>query len=153
MKIEWKIEKKRGNYRPVLKYGITLEDFEVDLAVPQVVLEEALPCPPSAWRSFCYPGQDERADTPTEWHRLVTPSHKQGTAHGELTLPWRGPEAGFDDVREAFERLRRDFEAVLVKTHDSSPLDIVENLELSEETRKHIAVGVASARFLSAVGF
>ncbi len=153
MKIEWKIEKRRGNHRPVLKYAIALEPFEVDLAVPQVVLEEAIARPPSAWRSFCYPGEDERAGVLLDWYRLVTPSHKKGTESGELTLAWRNPESGFDDVKEAFVRLRYAFEQTLTNAHDSAPLEIVENLELSESTRKHIAAGVASARFLAAVGF
>ncbi|WP_319468407.1 hypothetical protein [uncultured Pseudodesulfovibrio sp.] len=153
MKIQWEILKKRGNHRPVLKYEIELESFEVDLAVPQVVLEKAVARPPSSWRSFCYPDEDERAGAALDWYRLMTPSHKSVTESGSLVLPWRAPGGGFDDVKTAFFRLRKDFELVLAKAHDSAPLEIVEHLELTEDTRKHIAAGVASARFLSAVGF
>ena len=153
MKIAWKIEKKRGNHRPVLSYDIELEPFEVDLAVPQVVIDAAVPKPPSAWRSFCYPGEDERAGASLEWHMLMTPNHEKGACSGKLTLPWRSPEAGFEDIDMAFARLRRDFESTLNNAHDSAPVEVVEQLELTEDTRKRLAAGVASARFLAAVGF
>lgn len=153
MKIQWSIQKKRGNHRPVLSYEIELEQFEIDLAVPQVVLDNALPKPPSSWRSFCYPDEDERAGKGLDWYRLMTPSHKTAVSTGKLTLPWRTAESQFEDVEVVFARLRRDFEDVLAKANDSAPVEIVEHLELTETTRKHIAAGVASARFLSAVGF
>ncbi len=153
MKVEWTIQKKRGNHRPVLKYTIKLEPFEIDLAVPQVVIDDAIAKPPDAWRSFCYPGEDERAGADMDWYPLMTPSHKIGETSGSVTLPWRDPDYDYDDVRTAFHRLRRDFEMVLTSAHDSAPVDVVENLELTEDTQKHIAAGVASARFLSAVGF
>ncbi len=153
MKIEWSIQKKRGNHRPVLNYEIELERFEIDLAVPQVVMDNAIAKPPFSWRSFCYPNEDERAGVELTWYRLMTPSHKLITTSGRLVLPWRGSEDSYDDVKVAFMRLRRDFELVLASTNDSAPVEVVEHLELTEGTRKHIAAGVASARFLSAVGF
>jgi len=153
MKIEWTVQKKRGNHRPVLKYFIELESFEVDLAVPQVVIDAAIARPPSSWRSFCYPGEDERGDGTLDWYRLMTPSHKMGKISDSLMLPWRGQSNDFVDVKAAFERLRNNFESVLKNTYESAPLDIVETLDLSEGIRKHIASGVASARILSAVGF
>lgn len=153
MKIEWSIHKKRGNHRPVLKYEIRLEQFEIDLAVPVVVLDHAIAKPPAAWRSFCYPGEDERGNVELGWHTLMTPSHKQEVTAGSLTLPWRRPDNDFTDVKMAFSRLRRDFERTLANAHDSAPVDVLEHLELTEDTRKHIAAGVVSARFLSAVGF
>lgn len=153
MKIQWEIRKRRGYHRPVLKYGIELEPFETDLAVPQVVLEKAIVKPPSAWRSYCHPGQDERGGAPLGWHRLMTPSHVRKAFEDTLILPWRGPGGMFTDVADAFARLRRDFELVLTAAYDSAPLDIVSELELTDATRKHIASGVASARFLAAVGF
>ncbi|WP_285906467.1 hypothetical protein [Pseudodesulfovibrio pelocollis] len=153
MKMQWEIRKRRGYHRPVLSYSIELEPFEIELAVPQVVLDKAVVRPPSAWRSFCHPGQDERAGALPGWHRLMTPSHVM-KSHGEtLTLPWRGPGATFGDVEEAFSRLRRDFEMVLTAAYDSVPLDIVCELELTDATRKHIASGVVTARFLAAAGF
>nr|WP_321258479.1 hypothetical protein [uncultured Pseudodesulfovibrio sp.] len=153
MKIEWTVQKKRGNHRPVLKYSIELESFEVDLAVPHVVVDTAIARPPSSWRSFCYPGEDERGNGTLEWYRLMTPSHKMGRISESLTLPWRGQSNDFVDVKAAFERLRHSFETMLKNAYESAPLQIVENLDLSDGTRKHIASGVASARILSAVGF
>jgi len=153
MKIEWTVQKKRGNHRPVIKYTIELEQFEIDLAVPQVVIDKAIVKPPSAWRSYCYPGEDERNGASLEWYRIMTPSHKKGAISDSMTLPWRSPDTGFDDVKMAFDQLRKDFEQTLTSAYDSAPLDILENLDLTEETRKHIVCGVASAKILSAVGF
>jgi len=153
MRMQWEIRKRRGYHRPVLIYSIELESFEIELALPQVVLEKAVVKPPSAWRSYCHPGQDERAGALPGWHRLMTPSHVMKTFGETLTLPWRGPGATFGDVDEAFARLRRDFEMVLTAAYDSAPLDIVSGLDLTEATRKHIASGVVSARFLAAAGF
>lgn len=152
MKIVWDIQKKRGNHRPVLNYEITLEPFEIELAVPQVVLRAAIVRPPDSWRSYCYPGEGERGDAPLEMYTLMTPSHKLGSVSESLTLPWRVSGSGYADVKAAFARLRKNFEMVLANAHDSAPIEIVENLELTAETRNHIAAGVASARFLAAVG-
>ncbi|WP_419785950.1 hypothetical protein [Pseudodesulfovibrio sp.] len=153
MKIDWTIAKRRGNHRPVLKYTIELEDFETALAVPQVVLEDALVRPPSSWRSYCYPGADERFGPCSEHYRLMTPSHGQRVLSDSLTLGWRPPADAFDDVRRAFKRLRDDFEGALRNAYESAPLDIVEHLELTRETREHIARGVAAAKFLAVAGF
>ncbi|BCS88112.1 hypothetical protein [Pseudodesulfovibrio sediminis] len=153
MNIQWSIHKKRGNHRPVLTYEIELEPFEIDLAVPQVVIDNALPKPPSSWRSFCYPDEDERAGEALDWYSLMTPSHKQVMNSGKITLPWRSQGSRFKDIEVAFTRLRQDFELVLACANDSAPVEIVEHLELTENTRNKIAAGVASARFLSAVGF
>ncbi len=153
MKIQWSVHKKRGNHRPVVKYSIELEQFEKDLAVPQVVLDSAISRPPNAWRSFCYPGEDERVGASLDWYRLMTPSHKAGEISDSLVLAWRGPDNEFIDVKAAFELLRHNFELVLKNAYNSAPLEIMENLHLSERTRKHIVSGVTSSRFLAAVGF
>ena len=153
MKIQWEIIKRRGNHRPVLKYEIELESFEVDLAVPQIVLDSAVSKPPSSWRSYCYPGEDERGGASLDWYRLVTPSHKKGKVAESLTLAWREPSNDYVDVKAAFERLLHHFELALKSAHDSAPLDLVESLDLTAGTRKHIACGVAKAKILSAVGF
>jgi hypothetical protein len=153
MKIHWEINKKRGNHRPVLLYTLELEPFERDLAVPRVVLDTAISKPPSAWRSYCYPGEDERAGAELDWYRLMTPSHKDGKIEAKLTLAWREPGNRFVDVAAAFERLRHSFEAVLKSAHDSAPLDLVESLDLSEVTRDYIVNSVARAKILAAVGF
>ena len=153
MQIHWEIIKKRGNHRPVLKYELELEQFEKDLAVPQVMIEQAVARPPSSWRSYCYPGVDERGGGAMEWYRLMTPSHKDGKASGSLTLPWRALPSEFVDVTAAFERLRHDFELVLKSAYDSVPVEIDEGFGLTEETRRHLVCGVARAKILSAVGF
>ena len=153
MQIHWEIVKKRGNHRPVLKYAIELEQFEKDLAVPRVLLEEGVPRPPSSWRSYCYPGEDERGGGAMERYRLMTPSHKDGKVSGSLVLPWRAQPDGFADVKAAFERLRHDFELALRSAYDSAPVELAEQVGLTEATRRHLVCGVAKARILSAVGF
>ena len=49
MRITWKIEKKRGNLRPVLTYTVTLEDFERQLATPPLSITSLIPEPPQSW--------------------------------------------------------------------------------------------------------
>ena len=83
----------------------------------------------------------------------MTPSHKQRKVSDSLTLAWRGADNEFVDVQAAFERLRHDFEAALRMAYDYAPLEFVETLELTRQTREHIVCGVAKARLLSAVGF
>ena len=43
MKINWKIEKQRGNFRPVLKYSISLEEHEKAIAMHAVNIESSIP--------------------------------------------------------------------------------------------------------------
>ncbi len=152
MIIEWKVTKKRGNHRPLLSYTIRLEDFERDLAVPQVVMESCIERPADGWRSYCYPNQAERRGGSGENYRLLTPDHKLGEICDTLRLSWR--ESGeYPEIEESFVRLRKQFELVLKSAYDSRPVECEGRMELSEEARKYIAGGVAAQRFLQAVGF
>lgn len=151
MILEWTIRKKRGNYRPMLEYSISLESFERNLAVPQVVLDSSIPRPPQGWTNHCHPGHAERAGLPCETYRLHTPSHKQGKLSDSLRLPWR-EDGEYPEVETSFRLLREHFEIVLKNTYDSQPFEQSGRLELSGETRRHVATGVAAQRFLQAVG-
>lgn len=152
MIIEWNLKKKRGNLRPVLTYTIKLEDFEKELALPQVVLESTIPQPPESWSASCLPGKCERGDFDCIAYRLYTPDHKKGEVEGKLTLPWR-KNSDYPEIKESFLKLRENFESVLKEAYDSHPVDMDGKLELSEKTRSHIASGLVSQRFLKAAGF
>lgn len=152
MIIEWNLNKKRGNFRPVLTYSIKLEDFEKELGLPQVVLESSIPEPPESWSASCLPGKNERNGKNCTTYRLYTPDHKKGEVEGKFTLPWR-TDSNYSEIKASFLKLREDFETVLKEAYDSHPVDIEGKLELSEETRRHIASGLVSQRFLKAAGF
>ncbi|HAS87928.1 MAG TPA: hypothetical protein DCS48_01270 [Desulfovibrio sp.] len=152
MIIEWNLNKKRGNFRPVLTYSIKLEDFEKELGLPQVVLESSIPEPPESWSASCLPGKNERNGKNCTTYRLYTPDHKKGEVEGKFTLPWRA-NSDYPEIEASFLKLREDFETVLKEAYDSYPVDIEGRLELSEETRRHIASGLVSQRFLKAAGF
>lgn len=77
MLIEWKISKRAGHLRPKLYYCITLEDFEVALAVPMVCMRSTIPKPPDAGQHYVWPGTKERGqEVFEEVYELCTPSHK-----------------------------------------------------------------------------
>ena len=91
MRITWKIEKKRGNLRPVLTYTVTLEDFERQLATPPLSITSLIPEPPESWQEHCWPGQHERAGQDDAGERpcyqLSIPSHKGRHGSQSLRLP------------------------------------------------------------------
>ena len=152
MVIEWNINKKRGNFRPVLTYTITLENFEKELGLPQVIMESSIPEPPDSWSASCLPGKCERSGEKCSNYRIYTPDHKKGVVEGKFILPWRD-NSDYPEIQESFTKLRINFEMVLKEAYNSQPVDISGRLELSEETRKYIASGLVSQRFLEAVGF
>ncbi|WP_419779051.1 hypothetical protein [Maridesulfovibrio sp.] len=152
MIIEWNINKKRGNFRPVLSYSIKLEEFEKELGLPQVVMESTIPEPPNSWSASCLPEKCERSGETCSTYRLYTPNHKKGEVEGKFTLPWR-TDSDYPEIQDSFTRLRDHFEIILKEAYNSHPVDLNGRLELSEETRKYIAGGLISQRFLEAVGF
>ncbi|PIE68814.1 MAG: hypothetical protein CSA21_05700 [Deltaproteobacteria bacterium] len=153
MKITWKIEKKRGNFRPILSWTITLEPFEQELAVSRVEVTTTIPKPPTAWESFCYPGVNERAEGWTCQDCLIldTPGHKTGSSSGSTRLPWR-ENREYPEVEEGFTALRDAFEQELMAVYDSLPMHETGALENSSEARKHLAPGFAAQRLLCVVG-
>ena len=112
MRITWKIEKKRGNLRPVLTYAVTLEDFERELATPPLSITSLIPEPPESWQEHCWPGQHERAgqDTPDDrpCYQLSIPSHKGRHGSQSLRLPWRENNS-YPEVEASFRLLREAF--------------------------------------------
>ncbi|MDQ7831627.1 MAG: hypothetical protein RDU30_07840 [Desulfovibrionaceae bacterium] len=152
MRIEWSIEKKRGNLRPVLRYHVILERHEEHLALPMVRVASTIPEPPSSWQAFCYPDQLERAGTPpVGCYLLETPNHKRKSGGAELRLPWR-PDNSYPEVAESFAALRAAFEAELASAHNSAPMQLRGELELRPTLREAIAPAVVAERLLKLVG-
>ena len=151
MHIEWSITKKRGNYRPVLNFTITLSDFENGLAMPAVRVQSTIPKPPETGWTHCWPGQFERGDrVPEECYLLMTPSHKSRKSTESLRLPWR-EDNEYPEVEESFALLRQAFEAALAKSSQSAPMSAKGSLETTAATKKTIAPAFAAERILQVV--
>lgn len=152
MNIEWSITKKRGNHRPVLRYSISLTEFEKSLCMPAVRIESTIPKPPDASWVYCWPGQNERGDwTPTERYLLMTPSHKTGESSESVKLPWRKGN-DYPEVEASFTALRGAFERTLAEASDSPPMNETGRLETSGLAKKTIAPAYAAERILKVVG-
>ncbi|MFW5735274.1 MAG: hypothetical protein ACOCWR_09450 [Oceanidesulfovibrio sp.] len=151
MNIEWTLSKKRGNFRPVLSYTITLTDYEKSLGVPAVRIQSTIPKPPDAGLAYCWPGQNERSEwTPAEFHLLMTPPHTDGTITKSIKLPWREGN-GYPEVDESFGLLRDSFERVLAESSASCPMIETGRLELSGKATSEIAPAFAAERILRAI--
>lgn len=151
MIITWNIAKKRGNYRPVLTYVVTLSEFERALCLPCVCIESTIPKPPESSWTYCWPGRNERGIwSPTSWYPLRTPSHKDGSSTTSLKLPWR-EENMYPEVEESFAFLRQAFEQAVTQALGSAPMDVRGNLETSAVLRQAMAPAFAARRILQAV--
>ena len=133
MRITWKIEKKRGNLRPVLTYTVTLEDFERQLATPPLSITSLIPEPPESWQEHCWPGQHERAGQDDAGERpcyqLSIPSHKGRHGSQSLRLPWR-EDNSYPEVEASFRLLREAFASELERAGASRPMHEENSLEL-----------------------
>ena len=150
MRIEWKIDKKRGNMRPELTYSVTLEEHEKNLAVPPLRIASTIPKPEDCWQEYCYPGQMERAATPAataEWYDLETPAHRGGARHQSLRLPWRG-DNDYPEVEASFITLREALEAEIARAYASSPMREERALHTSDAAKAAVAPAVLAERFL-----
>ena len=148
MKIEWNIVKKRGNYRPVLHYTVTLNEFERSLCLHAVRVESTIPKPPEASWTYCWPGQNERGPwTPSAWYCLMTPSHKDGKFSDSLKLPWREGNA-YPEVEASFAALRTAFETALGQALDSAPISDAGRMETSGTMRQVMAPAFMAQRIL-----
>ncbi|MDL2269669.1 hypothetical protein LJC71_07830 [Desulfosarcina sp. OttesenSCG-928-A07] len=152
MQIEWIIEKKRGNYRPVLKYSVALEEHEKAMALPPVSILSAIPKPEADHKGYCYPGQHERSDAPEKqipkaFHTLDVPSHQGHSWTHCLRLPWRADNE-YPEVEASFQQLRCAFEKELESAYASTPVKISQSLKTSGAAKTTIAPGVLAERFL-----
>ncbi len=151
MNIMWNLSKKRGNFRPVLRYTISLNEFEKNLCMPAVRIQSNIPIPPEAGWVHCWPGDYERGDwQPSEYYFLMTPSHKSWSVTEEIRLPWRASN-NYPEVEESFTQLRAAFENVLQESCESKPLKTHGTLESTAAAKKCIAPAYAAERFLQVV--
>ncbi|MCW7754353.1 hypothetical protein OOT00_10180 [Desulfobotulus sp. H1] len=151
MEICWKIEKKRGNYRPVLSWVITLEPAEKELAMAPVAVDTGIPMPHDYWESHCYPDKNERRGLPARgaWE-VITPSHKAARSEGRMVLPWRKDNL-YPEVEEGFSRVRAVMEKALTRAAVSLPMNDEGKMELRNMAKKRLAAGLTADRMLSGV--
>lgn len=150
MKIEWSIQKKRGNLRPTLSYSFIVEKFEKELALPPVRIISTIYEPLEAWQEHCYPEQYERADTPQykEYYTLEIISHKGHLWPQKIRLPWR-EDNNYPEVEESFKRLRDAFESELARANASKPMEENASLQITDHANEVIAPAILAQRFLS----
>ncbi|PID75925.1 MAG: hypothetical protein CSA20_04180 [Deltaproteobacteria bacterium] len=150
MNIRWNIDKKRGNYRPTLKYVISLEEHERAIAMQSIQIESLIPRIPEPGKGWCMPGENERAEgwQPKEFHYLSVPWFKTGQHSDFLYLPFRD-SGDYPEVEESFVLLRQRYEEVVRKTYRWEPIKQSGELETSPETKKAIAARLAAMQMLS----
>jgi len=149
--IEWTISKKRGNFRPVLHYTMRLTDFEKSVGMPAVRVQSTIPRPPDPGLTYCWPGQNERAEwTPAEHYLLTTPPHTVGEANERIKLPWREHNL-YPEVEESFLLLRAACELALRESAGSEPMQAEGRLETSGEAKKCIAPALVAERILQVI--
>ncbi len=149
MKIQWKIEKKRGNIRPILKYSFVIENYERSLALPPIRICSSIAEPMDSWQEHCYPNTHERADIPQYqgFYTLEIISHKGKNWTQSLRLPWREDNA-YPEVEASFELLRKTFEEELLRADASEPMEEEHQLHISQDAQQTIAPTVFAEKFL-----
>lgn len=157
MKITWNITKKRGNWRPKLTVTVQLEEWEQDLALmsDEFQIKTGIPLPPGSWKSHCYPGEKERAAEELATQSFYTIGLRLGGSRTEwkANLPWRpGARPEYPEVEEAMHQLRDEIESLIKEAYDSEGWEAGGELGLTEETKRHVAPGVAARRMLKVVG-
>lgn len=153
MIIKWTITKERGNFRPSLHYAITLEDFEKALAVNALTIKSEIPKIPNPHLRHCLPGTNEREPgwKPYDFHFISVPYFKTGERGECIRLPFR-ENGGYPEVEASFKRLRCEYEKIVRQAYDHKPLNETNELDMSPETRRHIAANVFSSRLLDLYG-
>ncbi len=150
MKIKWEIEKKRGNFRPSLKYMIILEDFEKELGVDMVNLQSTIPKIDSPHIDHCFPDCHERKRCwqPKDYHWLSTPFFKDGATSGFIRLPFR-ENGEYPEIRQSFDKLRSQHEKLVREAYSKRPVEQTEELDFTDKTREAIAAALAAKKMLA----
>ncbi|WP_051957960.1 hypothetical protein [Desulfobacter vibrioformis] len=152
MKVNWKIRKKRGNFRPRLTYTISLDAYEKKLAIHAVQVESHIPMIPGSHLSYCLPGEHERSMSwkPDRYHVLQVPYFKDGYIDGFIRLPFK--ESGqYPEVVSSFEKLREEYEKKVCMVYAHPPLEQTGSLDTTDDTRSRIASTVTANRLLSMI--
>jgi len=153
MNIKWTIEKKRGNFRPILDYEILLESFEKELAVATVSITSQIAQIPEQRSRFCLPDTNERVTgwLPARFHLLSTPGFRRGEIQKRIILPY-ADNSKFAEIEASFIRLRSEFENQMQAAKDSKAVLSRKELRLTEATGKKMAGDIAAHRMLQLVG-
>ncbi|PIE66522.1 MAG: hypothetical protein CSA26_00530 [Desulfobacterales bacterium] len=150
MRINWKIVKQRGNYRPSLRYKLTLEEYERELAAHSVKIQSFLPCLGNPHQSFCLPGTFERSAEwqPVDYQWITTPSFKEGWLENYIRLPFR--ESGkYPEVEQSFILLREQHEQVIKAAYGWEPIDCTGELDTSNDTKEVIAAALTAQKMIA----
>lgn len=150
VKITWSIDKKRGNYRPHLKYTITLEAYEKELAVHTVNILSTIPKITNSHENYCLHGCNEREKTwqATDFHRISSPYYRDGVVSGYIRLPFR-ENATYPEIAESFTLLQKEYEKIVQAAYGSLPLQETGEIDTSDETKRIIAAHIASRKMLA----
>ena len=150
MRIDWKIEKKRGYARPLLTYTIQLEEHEKALCLPALRVDSSIHEPIDSWQEHCWPGQYERADPPQVGavYSIDIPSHQGRHWEQSLRLPWRSDNL-YPEVEETFQHVRARFEEEVSRACASKPMQVEGSLEASTRVKQQIACSVLAERLLT----
>ncbi len=153
MIVDWKIKKKRGNFRPVLTYNIKLESFERSLAIHAVNIESKIPYIPRSHENFCLPGENERHPNwePKRFHRLQVPYFKTGETNGFIRLPFKESN-DFPEVESAFRELRTVYEEKVCIAYNQAPFESKGSLDISCKTKEKVAAKVTADKLLAIFG-
>ncbi len=148
MRIEWTIRKRAGHLRPKLEYTLTLEDFEIELAVPMVRVASTIPKPPDAGQHYVWPGTKECGrEKPEAVYELSSPSHVTGRRRETLMLPMRKGN-DYPEIEQSFCKLREAYEQALLTAWANSAFETRGQLEMTPATKEQLAPVVAARRFL-----
>jgi hypothetical protein len=151
MLIEWNIAKKAGYRRPKLRYRVTLEPFEIDLAVPMVRITSTIPKPVDAWRSHRRPTASEpHTEEAEDVYPLFTPSHESGTCEEVLILPMR-KDNHYPEIEASFRQLRQAYEDTLITAYENSAFEKTGRLEMTLDTKQRIVAGITANRFMEVI--
>ena len=153
MKINWIIEKQRGNFRPMLKYSISLEEHEEAIAMHAINMESLIPRVPEGSRAWCSPNCDEREDgwQPESFHYISVPHFKNGSSSGCIRLPFR-KSGEYPEVEESFTMLRTAYEKVVREVYSWEPIREEGELSITTETKEQIVATIAAQKMLNLFG-
>ncbi len=150
MEISWNIIKSRGNFRPVVKYKIILEENEARLGIPPLKVDSEIRKPLVSWERHCFPGKNERAGLyADENYIVITPGFKNPESTGEMIIPWK-ENNNYCEVENCFIKVRNRIEDEILSAKNSLPLNEKFNIGFSEEFKTKRAPSSAIDMFLKA---
>ena len=151
MEITWKLNKKRGYFRPVLDYKIVLSKDEIDLGIPPLKVDTKIPKPLNSWESHCFPEKNERAGLIDEsTYEITTPCFKNPSTASRAVLVWK-ENNDYSDVEKGMEIVRDRMEKEILKAQKSLPIKKNGVVQFSPDFREKGTPVIAAERFLKAV--